>query len=51
MLVVVRRMVLAGVSHEDGPLLDRVALGAVCRAHIDAVLVVDAPADGVEFDH
>jgi hypothetical protein len=47
----VRGVVLACVSDQDGPLLDGVALGAVGGAHVDAVLVVEAPADGVAFNH
>lgn len=50
LLVVVCRVVLAGVANEDGSLLDGVALGAVGRAHVDAVLVVEAPADGVALN-
>lgn len=50
LLVVVRRVVLAGVAHEHGALLHGVALGAVGGAHVDAVLVVEAPADGVALD-
>ena len=43
-------MLLAGVPDEDRPLLYRVALRTICGAHIDAVLVVEAPADRVPFD-
>lgn len=44
-------MVLAGVPDQDGALLDGMTLGAVGGAHVDAVLVVEAPADGVAFNH
>jgi hypothetical protein len=47
---VVRRVVLAGVPNEDGPLLHGVAMSAVGRAHVDAMLVVEAPAEGVALD-
>ena len=49
-LCLVRGVFLAGVAHEDGPLLYRMALRAICGAHVDAVLVVEAPADRVPFD-
>jgi hypothetical protein len=41
---------LAGVADKDGLLLYWMALGAICGAHIDAVLVVETPADRVSFD-
>lgn len=47
----VRRVYLASIAHENRPLLHRMALGTVGRTHIDAVLVVEAPADRVAFDH
>lgn len=50
LLAGLRGVVVAGVSDEDGLLLDVVAPGAVGGAHIDAVLVIEAPADRVAFD-
>lgn len=44
-------MFLAGVADEDGPLLYWVALRTICGAHIDAVLVVETPADRESLDN
>lgn len=43
-------MFLAGIANENGPLLYWMALRTICGAHIDAVLVVEAPTDRVSFD-
>lgn len=43
-------MVTAEVADEDGLFLNPVALLVGGRAHVDAVLVVEAPTDGVSFD-
>jgi hypothetical protein len=44
------RVLVAGVSDQDGSLLNWVSLGAICRAHIDTVPVVFAMADRVALD-
>lgn len=44
------RMSIAGVSHQHRFLLDGVTLRAICGAHINTVLVVEASADRVPLD-
>ena len=46
-----RGMVIAGISNENCPLCYSVSRGAIRSAHVDAVLVVETPADGVSLNH
>jgi hypothetical protein len=49
-MCVMCRVLVAGVSDPDGPLLNWVSLCAICRAHIDTMPVVHAMADREPLD-